>query len=129
MPRSESRKMANSLRMSVAEFNARELKKKPRIKNVKRKMVNGIEFDSTKEARCWQDLCLMQQAGQITELRRQVPFQIVVCGNHICQYTADFTFRKAGRAVVMDAKGFRTEIFKLKRKLMIACHGVEIEEV
>lgn len=121
--------MSQMLRMSVDDYNKRALAKKPRVKNTKRKVVNGIEFDSTREARAWQDLCLQQQAGQITGLRRQVEFPIAINGKHVCVYVADFVFQRDGKQVVADAKGWKTEIYVLKRKLMKAAHGVEIEEL
>ena len=121
--------MSQMLRLSVAELHAMQMSKKPRVKNTKRKMVNGIEFDSTREARAWQDLCLQQQAGQITGLRRQVEFPIAINGKQVCSYWADFVFQRGGKQVVADAKGFRTEIYRLKRKLMLAAYNVEIEEL
>ena len=117
-----------ALRMTAAEYQARSQKKQPRIRNVRRKVINGIEFASTREARAWQDLCLIQQAGQISELRRQVPFALDINGVHICDYVADFVFVRSGQQIVQDAKGFRTEIYRLKRKLMLAIHGIEIIE-
>ena len=121
--------MANALRMSFADYRNHAKKKDGRIKGTKRKTVNGIEFDSTREARAYQDLMLMQVAGQISGLRRQVPFQIIINGHHICEYRADFVFMRDGRQVVADAKGFRTEIYRLKRKMMLAQYGIEIEEM
>lgn len=113
----------------TAAISKSALKKQPRIKNVRRKVVNGIEFASTKEARVWQDLCLQQQAKQIIGLRRQVPIDITINGIHVCDYVVDFFFLRDGKQVVMDAKGFRTEMFRIKKKLVRAVHGIEIEEV
>lgn len=103
-------------------------KKEGRVKNVRKKVIDGITFDSTKEARRYQDLVLMQKVGQITDLHRQVPFEIRINGMHICTYVADFTYVRAGKDVLMDTKGFRTEMYRLKRKLMFAIHGITILE-
>ena len=97
-------------------------------------------FDSVREFRRWQELKLMQKAGEIYELQRQVPFVLIptqrdqLTGKVIereCKYIADFTYRlcKNGRIVVEDAKGAKTEVYKLKKKIMLYRHGIRIREV
>lgn len=86
-------------------------------------------FDSRREHQQFLTLRLLEAAGEISELRRQVPYHLWVGGEHICKYIADFVFARAGRTVIQDAKGVRTPEYKLKKKLMKACHGIEIEEV
>lgn len=61
-------------------------------------------------------------------MQRQVRFPLEVNGVLVCHYVADFVYVEAGRRVVEDAKGFRTPIYKLKRRLMLALHNVEIRE-
>ena len=90
--------------------------------------VDGIVFASAKEARRYQDLELMQHAGQISELRRQVPFPIYIKGNLICLWLADFSYMQNLRHVVEDCKGFKTEIYRLKKKLVEAEYGIRILE-
>lgn len=85
----------------------------------------GIKFHSRREANRWMALRLMEKAGEIKDLQRQVAYPIEVNGIKICDYIADFVYEK-GEIVVEDAKGYRTEIFNLKAKLMKAVHGVEI---
>lgn len=98
------------------------------------------KFDSVREFRRWQELKLMQKAGEIYELQRQVPFVLIptqrdqLTGKVIereCKYIADFTYRlcKNGRIVVEDAKGAKTEVYKLKKKIMLYRHGIRIKEV
>jgi hypothetical protein len=116
------------MRMSAAEYVALKSKRQPRVKNAKRKEVNGLWFDSTREARRWQDLELMQRAGRISDLRRQVPFPITVNGKLITVYNADFCYLQDGNEVVEDAKGWRSEIYILKRKLVSAVYGFQIKE-
>ena len=93
-------------------------------------MLDGIEFDSKKEARRYAELCLMQKAGEIYELKRQVPFVLIptqkdpITGKIIereARYIADFTYRscKTGRIIVEDTKGLKTREYILKRKLML----------
>lgn len=98
--------------------------------NAQRTESGGITFDSKKEASRWEELQLMLRAGEISELRRQVEFALCVEGELICRYRADFVYRnKAGRRIVEDAKGVRTGEYIIKRKLMLACHAIEIQEV
>lgn len=103
----------------------------------KKTSVDGIEFDSAKEARRYQELRMMQQAGQITDLRWQVDFGLYAFdlhGRHACDvgdYRADFVYQRDGQMVVEDVKsaGTRTAIYMLKRKIVEACHGIQIIEV
>lgn len=97
--------------------------------------VDGLRFDSKREARRWVELKAMQQAGQITNLRTQVEIPCVVNGVTVCSYVADFAYFRGnqlrGPEVVEDVKsaGTRTAVYKIKRKLVAACTGVEIIEV
>lgn len=99
--------------------------------------VDGIRFDSIREANRWQELKLMERAHEISELKRQVPFKLVpTCktrnGKTVygVSYIADFVYKdKMGRQVVEDAKGVKTEVYKLKYKLMLWIYGIEIQEV
>lgn len=121
--------MSKSLRLTAEQYQAMRDKKLPRVRNVKRKIVNGIEFDSTREARRYQDLALMQAAGQITKLRRQVPFEIRVNKVYICSWLADFTYTTAdGTKCTEDSKGWKTDVYKLKKKLVEAAYNIRIIE-
>jgi hypothetical protein len=99
--------------------------------------VEGIVFASKWEAHRWTELRLEEKAGFIRKLVRQRPFAIVVNEMLVCQYVADFVYERLERfgageswqRVVEDAKGMRTEMYRLKKKLMRACLGVEIHEV
>ena len=94
-------------------------------------------FDSAKEYRRWQELKLLEKAGAIENLHRQVPFGLIppqrVNGKLVergVKYIADFTyFEKDGTFVVEDAKGMRTNVYRIKRKLMLQVHGIQIREV
>lgn len=115
--------------MSAKEYlQSIELKKSPRIKNTRKKVIDGIEFASTREARRYQDLAMMQSAKQIFELRRQVPFAIEIKGIHCCDWVADFVYLREGVRIVEDSKGHRTEVYKLKKKLVEAYYGFQILE-
>lgn len=94
--------------------------------------VDGIKFDSMKEAHRYGELRLLQRAGEIRGLKLQVPFELLPkCGsNRAVKYIADFVYwDKDGNKIVEDAKGCRTEVYKLKKKMMLALLGIEITEV
>lgn len=90
--------------------------------------VDGEKFDSKKEAARWHQLNLEQRAGLISNLRRQVPFELTVNGRKVAKYVADFTYRRDGEAITEDVKGVKTAVYLLKRNLMMACHGITILE-
>jgi hypothetical protein len=91
--------------------------------------VNGVVFASKKEASRYMELLLLQRAGEIKELELQVKFSIDINGVHICNYFADFRYKpRRGDAVIEDVKGMRTPVYNLKKKLMLACHGITIWE-
>lgn len=101
-------------------------------------VVDGIVFDSKKEAVRWQELRLLERAGEIHELQRQVPFILIPAqkderGKVIekqVKYIADFTYRgKDHRLVVEDVKGVRTDVYRIKKKLLLYRHGLRIKEV
>ena len=108
--------------------------KESKYKN-KKTTVDGIEFDSKKEAKRYQELLLMQRAGIITDLKRQVPYVLVPAFNlnkkryRAMTYIADFVYKENGKEVVEDAKGFRTEVYKIKKKLMAYLYQIDIKEV
>lgn len=90
---------------------------------------HGIKFQSKKEAKRYGDLLLLVKSGEITELTRQVRYKLIVNNLQVCTYVADFTYWKDGKKIVEDVKGYKTDIYKLKKKLMKAVYGVEIVEV
>ena len=93
-------------------------------------VLDGIRFASKKEASRYSELKLLEKAGNIAELRRQVVFPISVNGIHVCKYVADFTYYDDRRDyVVEDVKGVKTRMYALKKKLLLAARGIEIREV
>lgn len=102
--------------------------KPPKYQNWKT-VVDGITFDSAKEARRYGELKLLQRAGQISGLAIQPTYRIVVNNCLVCTYKADFTYLDAEKGLVVeDVKGMKTPVYRLKKKLMLAVHGVEILE-
>ncbi|MFS1428927.1 DUF1064 domain-containing protein [Vibrio splendidus] len=96
----------------------------------KKTEVDGIMFDSGHEAHRYQDLKLLEKIGEISDLKLQPKFPLEVNGILICKYYADFSYfdHTKGESVVEDVKGFRTKEFILKKKLMMAVHGIDVFE-
>ena len=94
-------------------------------------IVDGIRFASRKEAARYRELRLLEQAGKIQDLRLQVPFVLLPKSQYgrAVKYIADFVYIENDRQVVEDAKGYRTDVYKLKRRLMAELLGIEIKEV
>ena len=91
---------------------------------------DGQKFDSQKEYHRWCELKLLERAGKISDLKRQVSFELIPKqeGERACSYVADFTYLEDGKLVVEDCKGFKTEVYKIKKKLMLWVHGIRIRE-
>ena len=94
-------------------------------------------FDSKHELQRWGELKIMERAGIIEQLKRQVRFDLVpaqprdglIPAERGVSYIADFTYLKNGELVVEDAKGYKTAEYIIKRKLMRWIHKVVIKEV
>lgn len=91
---------------------------------------DGQVFDSVKEYHRWGCLRLLERAGKIKDLKRQVKFELIPKqeGERACYYIADFTYMENGELVVEDCKGFKTDVYKIKKKLMLMEHGIRIRE-
>jgi hypothetical protein len=105
----------------------------PKYHNVK-KTVDGICFDSTKEARRYRELVLLQKAGAITGLEVQPRYELIASnGEIIGHYTADFRYvdMRTRAVVVEDVKSApsQTTAYRLRKRLVRACHGITITEV
>jgi hypothetical protein len=126
--------------------------------NQKVTTADGSMFDSKKEATRWFELQLLQKAGMITDLRRQVKFVLIPTQYSVherfgkkgqqlkplkkvleqeCSYIADFVYHdvRLGETVVEDVKGYRDPAsagyakFVIKRKLMLERYGIQVREV
>jgi hypothetical protein len=95
--------------------------------------VDGIEFHSAAEARRYGELKLMVRAGVIDDLVTQPRWDLPVNGLIVGRYVGDFSYvqRDTGQLVVEDVKSdpTKTAIYRLKKKLMLAIHGLTIMEV
>lgn len=115
----------------------------------KKVTVNGETFDSKKEYNRYCELSLLQRAGAIADLKRQVKFVLIPaqyekvwndkkkqyvngkCLERECAYIADFVYTdlKTGLQTVEDTKGFKTKDYIVKRKLMLWRYDIRIKEV
>lgn len=117
--------------------------------------VEGIEFDSKKEANRYLELKTLERRGEIRDLQMQVPFVLIPAQyeerieytpkrhkekrvkrivEQKVSYVADFVYtRNNGEIVVEDVKGYRRgtaySVFVIKRKLMLERHGIKVVEV
>lgn len=87
-------------------------------------------FPSRGEAARFDELQALEKAGVISRLRTQVPYPIEVDGRLVCTYVADFVYvdDAAGKTVVEDYKGKRTEVYQIKKKLLLATQGITVLE-
>lgn len=124
--------------------------------NNKKIIVDGIKFDSKKEALRYKELKMLEKAGIISNLQRQVKYTLIPAqyertdeiytrgkdkgkpkkGRLIereCAYYADFIYMQDGNTIVEDVKGYRDgqayNLFVIKRKLMLYVHGIIIKEL
>ena len=94
----------------------------------------GEKFDSKRERDRYAELLLLQKARKITGLSRQVEFQLTpnirIDGQLIRKsvYIADFTYWEDGKFIVEDCKGYRTDVYKLKKKMIAEKYGYLIRE-
>lgn len=91
---------------------------------------DGQKFDSVAEYHRWGCLRLLERAGAIKDLKRQVKFELIprIGNERSCNYIADFTYMENGELVVEDVKGVKTDAYKIKKKLMLWVHGIRIKE-
>ena len=99
---------------------------------------DGVTFDSAKEARRWSELLILEQAGVIQNLRRQIRYELLPSqridgkvAERAVHYVADFVYEQDGQTIIEDTKSpaTRTPVYVIKRKLMLWRHGIRIREV
>lgn len=125
-------------RMTAAELRQLQAQKSeslPRVRGAQRVTVDGEGFDSKAEADRWGQLRLLEKAGQIRDLRRQVKIGLEGrdapilsdSGRQQRVYVADFTYfdEALGATVIEDRKGHATEVFNLK-KAILAAQGIQV---
>jgi hypothetical protein len=123
--------------ITLQEYKQLQQKNNSKYKNKKIEL-DGIKFDSELELRRYQELKLLERAGTIKDLRRQVRFELQPSykkNNKIIRgiyYVADFVYYSFSerKTIVEDTKGYKTEVYKLKKKLFeYKYKNLEIKEV
>lgn len=122
-------------RISLAEYRDNPKQRKHQKYSNKVTETPDGRFDSEAEYRHWCHLKIRLRLGEISDLQRQVVFElapaVVIQGRKRppIRYIADMTFVEDGKMVVADVKGAITDAYRLKRHLMMSVHGVEIQEI
>ena len=99
------------------------------------KTFDGNVHDSRKEANRWSELLILEKAGVISDLKRQVKYELIPKqeGERAVYYVADFEYIESGKKVVEDVKGYKEglayRVFVIKRKLMLYIHGIKVKEI
>lgn len=97
--------------------------------NNKKTIINGISFHSKKEGLRYIELKQLLKSKKIFDLELQQKYDIIINNEKVCSYIADFKYKdKNGNTITEDVKGFKTAIYRLKKKLMKAVLGIEILE-
>ena len=124
-------------RFKTNSLNAKILKQNKSKYGNKKVIIDGIKFDSEKEGKRYINYKTLQNLKVISDLKLQVKFELQpsfkVNNKTIREitYIADFTYtdNRDGTLHVVDAKGYRTEVYKIKKKMFAYKYGIEIEEV
>lgn len=105
-------------------------KKKSKYGN-KKCVVDDIEFDSIKEADYYRKLKILLKAGKIGLLELQKEYELNPGGTYSLKYLADFVFidSRTGEKKIVDVKGFRTAVYRKKKRLMWRVHGIKVIEI
>lgn len=120
--------------MSITVAEYRKICRKPRKYRNKPTAIDGHKFDSRKEAKRYSELKLMKLAGDIWDLQVHPRFKLEVNGVWVGQYTADFAYRERQqfKQVVEDCKSDVTKRIRdwpIRKRLMLAIHGIEVREL
>src|SRR5687767_11147003 len=101
---------------------------KPHKYGARQTVVDGIKFPSRKEANRYSELRLLEKADKVRDIRCQVRMPLEVNGLLVTHYVADFVYWdvEQGKRIWEDTKGFITDSFRIKAKLVRALYGIEI---
>lgn len=132
--------------VTIEEYQ--NLLKKPSKYGAKKTEVDGYVFDSRAEASHYSELKMREKAGEIFDLELQPRFECKVSNKLICTYIADFRYKewtgemlvtsgiggkkiatKDFEIVIIDVKGMKTPVYRLKKKLVEALYDIEIKEI
>lgn len=116
-------------KLALKELDKMKTVRKNKYGNIKT-VVDGIRFDSKKEAKRYGHLKLLERAGEILHIEVHPKYRLLVKGEEIGRYEADFSYwdKKNQSMIIEDCKGVKTAVYRLKKKLMKAIYGIEILE-
>jgi Protein of unknown function (DUF1064) len=132
---------ARQRREAAAKANiTKGVKPKPRMHmrkkyNAEGLRIDGIWFASKAEGQRYKQLKMLEQAGEITDLQFQVKLPIRINNHLITNYVADFSYKviddhgRLLRQPIEDVKGMITEVYRLKRAMVMAYHDIKIIEI
>lgn len=102
----------------------------------RKQTIDGYVFASKREAQRYSELKILEKSGEISDLELQKRFELIPSqrrdGKVVerpCYYVCDFAYYEGGKQVIEDAKGMKTEVYKIKKKLMLYKYGITIKEV
>jgi hypothetical protein len=94
----------------------------------KHTIVDGYEFDSKAEAARYGQLKMSEKAGEVSSIRRQVTYPLMINTYSVGTWTADFVYLLAsGKEIIEDVKGIRLPVFNLKARIFYALYGTQIQ--
>lgn len=118
------------MRMTIQEYKKYV---KPRHKyNAQKTVIDGIRFDSKAEAEYYLQLKLLQKAGEIVSIELQPEFELLPAekGKRAVKYVADFLVTYSdGREEIIDVKGVKTAVYRLKKRWVEHKYGIQVKEV
>ncbi len=102
--------------------------------NAQPQVVDGVKFDSGREAKRWQELKLLERAGRISKLERQVTYilapSVKILGEKrarpALRLKIDFRYVEDGQTIADDAKGYSDTAFRIRQHLMKSVHGIDV---
>lgn len=87
---------------------------------------DGIKFASKKEQKRYQELKSLQQHGELVFFLRQVPFHLPGNVKYVCDF---MNFWANGEVTIEDVKGFKTDMYTTKKKIVESVYPIEIQEI
>lgn len=118
------------IKRKAFKSNTNPLKAKRSKYGAQKCVIDGIKFDSKKEAFRYAELKVLERSGVIENLRLQVPYILIQKSKYgrAIEYVADFVYIENNKVVIEDAKGFRTPVYKLKRRMFAEKYEIIIKE-
>lgn len=116
--------------MSIEQYKHMNKPQRRSKYGAKKTLYDGVKYDSQAEAQRAQEIDMLIKAGKVQSVERQPKFDIYINDTKVCYYKADFRITWAdGTETIEDVKGFKTAMYRLKKKMTEAAYGIKIVEV